>query len=96
MTNIEHFWSTVMNIARCSSHMIKRTTNTAAVLCFVCIGMTPSATLVDASGLVGDAKRLRLPRFDGYLSVSDNLKSPSLRLILHAVMNPPTQKLYIN
>ena len=38
-------------------------------------GMTPSAAFVNASGLVGDAKwlRLRLPRFNGYLSVSDDL-----------------------
>ena len=66
------------------------------VLHFTCIGMTPSAAFVDASGLVGDTKRLRLPRFDCYLSVSDDLESPSLRLILHPIVYPPTQKLYIN
>ena len=92
MTNIEHFWNHVMNIAHFSSHM----TNTATVLRFVFIGTTPSAAFVNASSLVGDAKRLRLPRFDGYLSVSDDLESPSLRLILHPVVNPPMQKLYIN
>ena len=82
-----------MNIACFSSH----TTNTATVLCFVFmvfIGTTPSVAFADASGLVG------------YLSVSDDLptlrlilckwQSPSLRLILHPIMNPPTQKLYID
>ena len=59
MTNIAHF----------SSHMTKM----ATVVRFVFIGMTLSAALVNASGLVGGAKRPRLPRFDGYLSVSDNL-----------------------
>ena len=61
------------------------------VLRFVCIGTTPSAAFVDASDLVGDAKRLRLPRFDGYLNISDDLESPSLCLILHPVVNPPPQ-----
>ena len=69
MTNIEHFWSHVMNIPHFSSH----TTNTATVLLFKFIGTAPSAAFVNASASVGDAKRLHLPRFDGYLSVSDNL-----------------------
>ena len=68
----------------------------ATLLRFVCIGTTPSAAFIDASGFVGDVKQLRLPRFDGYLSVSDALESPSLHLILHPVLNPPTQKLDIN
>ena len=94
MTNIEHFWSRVMNITHFSSHMTKLTSNTAIVFHFVFIGKTPSVTFVNASGFVGDTKRLRLPRFDGYLIVSDDLESP-LRLILHPVMNPPPQKVYI-
>ena len=68
MTNIEHFWSHVMNIANFLSY----TTNTGTVLGFVFIGTTPSAAFVNASGLVGDAKQLHLPRFNGYLSISDN------------------------
>ena len=67
--NREHFWSHEMNIAHFSSH----TTNVAIILRFVFIGTIPSAAFIDASGLVGDAKRLRLPRFDGYLSVSGNV-----------------------
>ena len=94
MTNIEHFWSHTMNIAHFLSHTTKHTTNTTTVLRF-CNGTTPSVALADASGLVGDAKRLCLPHFDAYLSVSDNLKCPSFHLILHTVVNPTTQKLYI-
>ena len=51
-----------MNIAHFSSHR----TNTATVLRFVFIGTTPLASFVDASGLVGDMKRLRLAHFDSY------------------------------
>ena len=40
---------------------------TATVLHFVFIGTTPSATFVDALGLVGDVKRLCLPCFDDYI-----------------------------
>ena len=69
MTNIEHFAGYLMNITHFSSH----TTNTVTILRFVFIGTTPSTSFVNASGLVGDAKRLRLPRFDDYLSVSDDL-----------------------
>ena len=65
MTNTEHCWSHVMNIAHCLS-MLSHTTNTANVLCFVFIGMTPSADFVNASDLVRDAKWLFLPRFDGF------------------------------
>ena len=54
-----------MNIAH-FSNMSSHTTNTATVLRFVYIGMTPSAAFVNASGLVGDTKRLRLPHFDGF------------------------------
>ena len=68
MTSIKHFWSQVMNIA----HFLSHTTNTATVLRFVFIGTTPSVAFVDASGLVGDTKRLHLPHFDGYVRVSDN------------------------
>ena len=62
----------------------EQTTNTATEYSFVCIGTTPSAVFVDASGLFGDAKRLRLPRFDGC-----SMAAPSF-------VNPPKQKLYIN
>ena len=72
MTNIEHFWSHVMNITHFSSH----TTN-AATACFVFIWATSSVAFVDASGMVGDVKRLCLPHFNNYLSVSDDLL-PSL------------------
>ena len=65
MTNIEHFQSHVMKIAHFSS-MLSHTTNTATVLRFVFIGMRPSAAFVNASGLVGDAKRLCLSHFDGF------------------------------
>ena len=61
---IVHFGSHVMNITYFLSH----TTSTATILCFVFIGMTPLAAFVNASDLVGDAKWLHLPRFDGYLS----------------------------
>ena len=54
-----------MSIAHFAS-MLSHTTNTATVLRFVFIGTTPSAAFVNASGLVGDAKWLRLPRFDGF------------------------------
>ena len=63
MTNIENFWSDVMNIAHFSS-MWSHMTNTVNIVCFVFIGTTPSAALVNASGLVGDANRLHLPHFD--------------------------------
>ena len=92
--HIEHFF--VMNIVHCSSHTTEHTTYTATVLRFICVGMTPLVTFVDASGLVGDLKQLRLPCFDGYFSVGDDLESPSFRLILHPVVNLPMQKLYIN
>ena len=113
MTNIAHlreshdqygtFWSHVMNIAHFSSH----TTNMATILLFVFIGMTPSAAFVDASGLVGDMKRLCLPCLFQWLFehkwwapslrlILHKWQSPSLRLILHPLVNPPTQKLYIN
>ena len=36
------------------------------VLRFIFIGTTPSAALVNATGLVRHAKRLRLPPFDGF------------------------------
>ena len=85
-----------MNIAHFSSHMTKHTSNTATVLRFICIRTTPLVAFVDASGLVGDAKWPRLPHFDRYLSISDDLESPSFRLILHPVMNQSTQMLYIN
>ena len=65
MTNIEHFWSHVMKIAHflsTSSH----TTNTATILHFVFIGTTPTTAFVNASGLVGDMKRLHSPPFDGF------------------------------
>ena len=94
MTNIEHFWSYVMNIAHFSS-MSSHTRNTAPVLRFVFIGTTPSVAFVNASGLVGDAKRLCLPCFDGFCH-ERKCQSPSLRLILYPIVNPPTQKLYIN
>ena len=42
------------------------TTNTATVLRFVFVGTTPSAAFVNASDLVGDTKRLRLPCFHGF------------------------------
>ena len=90
MTNIEHFWSHVMNIAHFSS-MLSHRSNTALVLRLVFIEKTPSVAFVNASSLVGDAKRLRLPCFTGFCH-----ESPSLCLILYPVMNPPTQKLYIN
>ena len=97
MTNIEHFSRDAFRVCRVTRQTAtEQTTNMATVLHSVYIGMTPSAAFVDASGLVGDTKRLRLPRFDAYLNVSDDLESPSLRLILHPVVNPPTQKLYIN
>ena len=97
MTNIEHFSRDTFRVCRVTRRTAtEQTTNTATVLHFVCIGMTASESFVDASGLVGDAKQLRLPRFDGYLSVSNDLESPSFQLILHPVVNPPTQKLYIN
>ena len=95
MTNMEHFWSHVINIAHFSSHTTEHTTNTATVLRFICIRTALSAAFIDASGFIGDIKRLCLPRFDGYLSVSDDLESP-LCLILRPVVNPPMQKLYIN
>ena len=97
MTNIEHFTRAAFRVSRVPRRTAtEQTTNMGTVLRFVCIRTTPSAAFVDASGLVGDAKRLSLPRFDGYLSVSDDLESASLRLIPHPVVNPPTQKLYIN
>ena len=97
MTNIEHFSHDAFRVCRVTRQTAtKQTTNTATVLRFICIGMTPSVAFIAASGLVGEAKRPRLPRFNGYLSVSDDLESPSLHLILHSVVNPQTQKLYIN
>ena len=66
---VEHIGSHMMTIAHFLSHM----TNAVTVLRTAFIWTTPSAAFVDVSGLVGDAKRLRLPRFDDYLSVSDNL-----------------------
>ena len=70
MTNIhvEQFWSHVMNI----THYLSHTTNTASVLCFIFIGMTPSAAFLDASRLVGDVKWQRLPHFNDYLCVRDD------------------------
>ena len=49
------------------------TTNTTTVLHFVFIWMTHWVAFVNASALVGDAKRLRLPCFDGYWVLSDGL-----------------------
>ena len=67
MINIEHFSRDAFRVCRVTRRTAtEQTTNTATVLRFVCIGTTPSAAFVDASGLVGDAKRLRLPRFDGF------------------------------
>ena len=47
--------------------------HTATVLRVVLIRTTPSAAFVDRLRLVGDAKWLHSPHFDGYLSVSDEL-----------------------
>ena len=79
-----------------SSH----TTNAATVLHVIFIWTAPSAFYIDAFSLAGDAKRLRLPHFNDYLSVSDNflpfdwfsisgnllflLDSPSCRQSTHA------------
>ena len=73
MTDLEHFWSHVMNVAHFSSHEIEHMMNTTAVLHFVFTGTRLSAAFVDASGLVGNAKRLRLPSFNDHLSASDDL-----------------------
>ena len=71
MTNREHFSRDAFRVCRVTQQTAtEQTTNTATVLCFVCIGTTPLAVFVDASSLIGDTKRLRLPRFDGYLSVN--------------------------
>ena len=89
MTYTEHFWSHMM----ISAHFLSHATNTSTIIRFVFIGMT----LVDTFGLVGGVKRLRLPHLDGYLSVSDDLfPFACLHLILHPVINPPTQKLYLS
>ena len=72
MNNIELFWSHVMNIELILSHVTEHMTNTATVLRFVFIGTTPSAAFANASDLVGNAKWLRLPRFNGYLGVCDD------------------------
>ena len=69
MTNIEQFSSHLLNMA----HFLSHTTNTATIIYFVFIEMPPSAAFANASGLVGDMKRLYLSYFDGYLSVSDDL-----------------------
>ena len=58
-----------MNIA----HFLSHTTNAATVLRFVFIWTTRSAAFVDVTCFVGNMKWLCLPRFDEYLSVSDNL-----------------------
>lgn len=52
-----------------SSHAI----NTATVPRFIFIRMTLSAAFVNVPGSDGKAKRLCVPRFGGYLSVSGNL-----------------------
>ena len=97
MANREHFSCDAFRVCRVTRQTAtEQTTNTATVLHFVCTGTTLSAAFVNASGLVGDEKRLRLPHFNGYLSISDDLKSPSLCLILQPIVNPPMQKLYIN
>ena len=69
MTNIEHLRSHVMNTAHFSS-MSSHRSNTATVFRFVFIGTTPSSGFVNASGLVGDVKRLRLPHFNDNLLIS--------------------------
>ena len=81
MTNIEHFSHDTFRECRVTRQKAtEQTTNTATVLRLACIGTTPSVAFGDASGLVRGAKRLRLPHFNGYLSISDNLESPSFRL----------------
>ena len=55
MTNIADF-----------SRLLSHTTNTVTILRFVFIGTIPSAAFVNASGLVGDAKQLHLPRINGF------------------------------
>ena len=65
MTNIEHFWSYMMNMAHFSS-MSSHMTSMHTALRFVFIGTTTSAAFVDASRLVGNADRLSLKRFDGF------------------------------
>ena len=56
-----------MNIAPFSSHA----TNATTVLCFDS-NHTRNTVTVLRSYLVGNAKRLHLPRFNGFLSESDN------------------------
>ena len=74
MINITHILSYTdgWRLKRQTKHILSQTTNTATVLHFVFIGMTPSAAFVNASSLVGDAKRLHSHRLDGYLSTRDD------------------------
>ena len=71
MTNREHFARDAFRVWRATRQTAtEQTTNTATEFCFICIGTTPLEVFVNASGLVGDAKRLHLPSFHGYLSVN--------------------------
>ena len=65
VTYIKQMGSCMTNKEQFSLEYVESHDKHSCILRFVFIGLTPPVASVNASGLVGDAKRLRLLRFDG-------------------------------